>query len=81
MTNVNKLCCATNIDWPNTCSECNQSSCINCSAACFECVDAWRHKDCAMTHIVTTKHWGQLNDLEYLVDSVLHPAKSPQDKK
>ncbi len=54
----------------NTCPECNLPSCTACSVACFQCVDAWRHKACGQKHADATKHWGHVNDLEYLVASI-----------
>jgi hypothetical protein len=56
------------------CPECDKellmySSSRNCHS-CYECVQAWRHKDCAKSHIDKTGHSGTLNDLAYLMDTV-----------
>ncbi len=54
----------------NVCSECKLSSCTRCSFACYQCVDAWRHKVCAEKHALETKHEGHVNDLAYLLAQV-----------
>lgn len=53
-----------------TCSVCSQPLCSACAMACYECVDAYRHKSCAKKHHEETKHAGNINDLVYHLSSV-----------
>lgn len=60
----------------NTCSACNLPSCSACSWACYECVDAWKHKECAKSHADDSKHAGNINDLSYIVALLDHSPHS-----
>jgi transcription elongation factor Elf1 len=51
----------------DTCPECNKELCSECTVACYNCVKAYRHQECAKKHMDETKHEGQLNDLVWLV--------------
>lgn len=54
----------------NVCSECGEISCTACSLACYDCVDAWRHRACAIKHHEETRHNGNINDLVYHLSAV-----------
>jgi hypothetical protein len=59
----------------DTCPECKEPICQNCSIACYNCVKAaYRHQDCAKKHMDETKHEGNLNDLAWLVSLTDHNA-------
>lgn len=53
--------------WQN-CPECNKPICSDCSWACYQCVKAYRHKECSQKHFEATKHDGWMNDLVLLLE-------------